>query len=532
MKTRRAFLQAAAGTFATAAALQTRAFAQEAGPSFSEFAPGLNLVPAGAGVQSQDVSLSVQDSPLTQALDIYYDDLIKLCKQNGYADKDKMLMNNTITSFDIAADTPFYNEEIYRAFADRVFKTSPDDLGTTFRADRFSKHYQQLIFVAASHIDQQYEKIVPRVTELQQKLDDQTTKLTEKIATINGQWADLAKKLGLTQDTNDYELRYVNYLEQIRYADQIDQYSKNIDMIDGSIDAVRRSAYSATEQVILDNLAELSSTKMISRPVRPNFERTTKDVTELMFANPSYRSGMFDVSPYTLPLGDLTAFLKNSGPRDIAISKEHREVQQHDKSWSGGGGGSFSFFGIGVGGSAGGSGSSSYVKQMKATNGIAIHFDNIAEVLVDRTGWFNPAIFEDEKLRKVFERIPGYDKLQYVSVSLIIARGLTLTLTFDSQVDETQWSKQAFSASGGVSFMGYRFGGSGASSRYDYNMTVDGDKKSVTFKDDPQLTRLLAVRVEPLVAPPTGVASVDDSLALFKNGTINYLDFQKRRIAR
>jgi hypothetical protein len=164
----------------------------------------------GASIATADVNISVQDSPLGTALDIYYDWLIKLSHQSGFSDdKDKLLINNTITSFDIAPDTPFFNEGLFARFADRVFKSSPDNLGTANRADRFSQHYEQLIRIAASAIDQQYDKIVPRVEALQSKLEDQTTQLTNRISTINKQWIDLTTSLGVKPTDPDYELKYI-----------------------------------------------------------------------------------------------------------------------------------------------------------------------------------------------------------------------------------------------------------------------------------------------------------------------------------
>lgn len=525
MLSRRNILTAGAATIAAAATAKA--------DEIQSLAPSVTDSSLGARVTAADVSISVADSPLSKALDFYYDWLIKLAQQNGYTDRNKLLLNNTITSFDISQDTPFFNEGLFRSFADRVFKGSPENMGPTYRADRLSQHYKGIIQVAASAIDQQYDNIVPKVERLQVKLKDQTDKLNDRVNAIIKQWNDLAKNMGLKVGDVDYELKFLAYLEQIRYADQIAQYSENIDMINGSIDAVRRLAYTPQQQLILDNLAELSDTKMIARPNRPNFERTTPGVSELMFANPMYRVGaIWEMSPYTLPLGDLVKFLKEKGTREIKIEKNSESQEKHDKQWAAGGGGRFSIFGIGIGGSAGGAGSSSWSQEIKKSGGIEISYENIAEVLVDRGLWFNPGIFQDPALKKTLSKIPGYDRLQYVSVSLIIARGTTLKLKFDSAINTDQWTKQSFQASGGVSIFGYRFGGSGARNTYDYSLEIAGDKKSVTFKDDPQLARLLAVRLEPFVdlGGGGGVASVSNSAAeKFKKGQISYLDYQKSR---
>jgi hypothetical protein len=151
--------------------------------------------------------------------------------------------------------------------------------------------------------------------------------------------------------------------------------------------------------------------------------------------------------------------------------------------------------------------------------------------LVDRGLWFNPGIFQSPTLAKKLKKIAGYDRLDYVSVSLIIARGTKASMKFDSAVDTTQWTKQAFQASGGVSIFGYRFGGSGSSTSYDYSLDTAADGKTVTFKDDPLLARLLAVRLErftPVDETP-GIAEVDQPINKLRRGEIDYLTYQKSK---
>src|SRR4051794_33580994 len=87
---------------------------------------------------SGDVSISVKDSPLPTALDMFFSYVIDLADHYS-AGKQKMLMNNVITSFDIAQDTPYFNLGLFRNFADRVYMESPQTLGPANRADRFSQ---------------------------------------------------------------------------------------------------------------------------------------------------------------------------------------------------------------------------------------------------------------------------------------------------------------------------------------------------------------------------------------------------------
>src|SRR5258708_33800333 len=102
-----------------------------------------------------DLPIPVADSPLKAALDFYYRNLIDLISNNGrgYGGDQKLLLNSTIMSFDISQDTPFYNEGLFRNFADRVFTDSPQGLGPANRADRFSLHYERAVRIAASSVD-------------------------------------------------------------------------------------------------------------------------------------------------------------------------------------------------------------------------------------------------------------------------------------------------------------------------------------------------------------------------------------------
>lgn len=490
-----------------------------------------------------DTKISVADSPLPNALDMYYSFLVGLAKANGLSDQQKLLLNNTITAFDISQDTPYYNESLFRNFADRVFLASPQSIGPANKADRFSKQYEEIIRIAASKIDRKYNQITSQIDDLQRKLQVETERLSDRIVKINDQWTKIVNATGLKSDDPTYELKYINFLESVRYADQIASYTANIDMIVGSIDAVRRSKFSPAEQKLLDVLNELSDTKKLVRPKRPTFERTVKDVTDLTFANPTLRNNAtMDTSPPIYPVGDLVKFLKLPGPKSFSVNKGSVAAEQHDRSWSAGGSIGYGMFSIG--GSA--SGSSSFRQDISKSAGISVGFENLSEYLVDREMWFDPSLFSDAELATTLSKIPGIGRLQYVSVSLIIARGLTLQLTFNDSITTSSWSKRSFAASGGISVFGFSFGASGGNSSYDYNLDVSTDGKTVTFKDDPQLSRVLAVRLEPLATVPQERLAAESNpniasdmeaaapgssspLGKFRKGEISYKELQQTK---
>ena len=450
-----------------------------------------------------EVDIKVKDSALPAALDVYYSFMIELSRQNGFDSRDKMLLGNTITSFDISQDTPYFNEGLFRRFADRIFLSSPAVIGPANQADRFSLQYETVVRTAADQVDQRHPEIVPKMQELDRAIANNTKKLADLIVDIEGKWSKVAAAQGLKPESLNYDLQHLNFLEKVRYADQIDAVSGRIDALIGRKEQVRRSVYTPSEIILLEAVAQLSSTRKVARPLRPQFERTDPTVKELTFADPKVRlESICDISPSAYPVGDLVKFLKFDGKRGISITKTSTAVEQHDKSWSGGGGGGASFFGIGFSVGGGGGGSSSYKNAVSDIESLSINFDNIAEVLIDRGYWFNPAIFDDAALAPILSKIAGIDRLKYVTVSLIIGRGLELAFTSNSSVDTTAWSKQEVSARGGASFLGFSFGGRGGSSSYDYTLNVSADGKTVTFKDDPQLARVVGIRVTEMNRTP------------------------------
>jgi uncharacterized membrane protein YgcG len=443
--------------------------------------------------------LSMSDSPLPNALDIFYQNLIELCQANGFNDNtDRLVLNNTITSFDIAEDTPYFNEGLFRRFADRVYTKGSDELAPASQADRFSFIYDRLLKTVAVQIDQRHPEIAGKLQELRGVLDRETTKLTDKITDLEAQWDRLARSRGLKADTPNYDLQQIKFFEQIKYVDQINVYSNRITDMVIRIEQVRRAAYTPAETLFLNTVAEMTDSKKISRPLRPSFERTTVESrNDLFWADPKRNpESLCDISLPLYPLGDLQNFLKAQGTRQpFSVTKTSTVTRHHDEAWGASAGGSISFFGIGIGGSGSGGGGSGFTNTVSTADGLMIGFENIDEVLIDRGYWFNPPLFDNADLAKLLYAQPDVNRLRFAAASLIICRGLSLSLTSSTDIDDNTWSHQNIAASGGVSFMGFRFGGSGAKQVNDYTVSVSGDKRTVTFKDDSKLCRLLGVRL-------------------------------------
>ena len=447
-----------------------------------------------------DTVIGVKDSPLPQALEIYYDFIARIAGIDPTSPRDRFVMGNTITSFDIRETTPYFNENLFRSFADRNYDTSPDFIGPANTADRFSSLYQDVIVGAADQIDQRHPEIVPKLQELKEAIGRRTEALASTNKKIEDAWKKTADGSGLKPDDKNYDVKHIAFLENVHYASQIKQDSDDIAALILRRDQVRRSVYTAPERSLLNCAVHLEESYKLARPRRANLELTSaqKTINDYFLGDQSNWNSSLEIGPEVLPLGDLTLFLKSTGVRSLTISASNTTTTHHDSAWGGSAGGSFGFFGIGGSGGGSGSSSNSYTNTVKKSQKLQLDFMNIAEVLVDRGEWFNSALFDSPDLHKLFEKNPSLNRLKNVSVSLVIGRGLTLTLFTSDQIDANSWSSENIRGSGGVSFMGFSFGGSASSSNNSYTVSVTENGTALKFQDDASYCRVLGVRTSPI----------------------------------
>jgi tetratricopeptide (TPR) repeat protein len=493
------------------------------------------------------------DTPpaLVDAQAKFYNFLLSIAQGQGVTSTQRLVINNTIVPLDIASDTPYFNEELFRLNADRTFNSAVGSIQSStavFQAARFSSQYRTVINLAAAQIDQNHPEITNSLNELASQLSTATVALSNKNAEFEDAWAKVAEKRHLDPNSSDpkvadaYYAQRVTFFAQARYADQIETYSEAIDMINAQIEATRRKVYTVAEQAVLDNLTGLSKAYNIVRPWNAQTERANRaqgtPLSDLILADATrLPPALYDSSPLIMPVGDLTSFLSKSGIRSFDTSSYSSHLDAGSSSWNAGG--SASFFGISLGG--GGAGSSSFSHSVTKMNSLDMSFKNVAEYFVDRSAWFNPGVLQDPAIFKLVKGRPELNNLQYVSVSLILVRGLTLRLHFSEQVNTSDWSQSSFAAQGGVSFLGFSVGGGGGSSSSHTSISVDSSGTTVTFQDDDNIVRVIGARVEPFVAPQQPVFAnqnlffVHDPAVtkLFNDlqaGKKSYIDFQKEKI--
>lgn len=376
------------------------------------------------------------------------------------------------------------------------------------------------------------------MTDLQSRRSDAQRSLNEKNKQFDDQWAAVAKDRGLQPGTREYSLNYLKWLEDVRYADQMADYSTELDRLNAQITAVRRSKYTTSEISLINNLDSLSGSFDIARP---RYAQTELDLisagqrlTDLTLADPRQTpAALFDRSPLILPMADFKAFVTGTGGRSFDSSAESKQISSGSQNWYGSGGAGF--FGWNIGG--GSSGSSSYRRDVESSKALKISFKNVSEIYIDRGQWFNPGVLQDQKIFELVKNLSQLQYLKFAAVSLFIGRGLNMSLELKDSASNTDWSTQSINAQGGASLFGFSFGGGGGSSRTSQNFTSNANGLTVTFADGDTVIRVLGARVEPFLRLPTAAPALAEFMEFqspiddLTTGRISYIDFQKKRIA-
>lgn len=500
-------------------------------------------VAAGLGMARSTHANALPPQLATAKAQLY--NFIKLLAEgNGLGGSQRIVLNSTIIPFDLSAETPYFNEQMFRQYADRTFHGGTEALresSPASQAERFSSQYRSILNLAAAQIDQHHPEIANSLAELDRQLTVASEQFNAKVLALEELWDRIAESRKLKPGTPDFELQRITWMAQVRYGDQIQRYSENIDALGLKIDAARRKVYTPAEMAVLENLSVLSRAYNINRPWNAQTERSWKasgmPLNDILLSDfTRLPPALFDSAPLVMPIGDLTAFLAGKGKRTFDTMTASSTMDSGTDSWSASGGGSFMGWSLG----GGGSGSSSFSKSMSKLNSIKIGFENIAEYLVDRSAWFNPAVLQDPATRKLVNNRRELNNLEYISVGLIICRGLSLELKFSEKVNSADWSQSSISAGGGASFCGFSFHASGGRSSTRTSIKSDEAGTTVTFTDDGNVVRVLGVRVEPFLAGK-GVSERVESLTVnnaglkakfdaLKTGKENYIDFQKAKV--
>lgn len=453
---------------------------------------------------------SAPDLPkvITDSKAQFYNGLIAFLSGSGanLAANQNLVLTNTVYPFDIDADSPYFNQELFRIYADRSFSggietgVQPNPQG--YLAGRVSFQYRNLMDIVRSHIDTKHSDLAKALEKLEEKLDKANANYEKKVGKLDSDWELRAANRGLVQGTPAYDAEFIAWAASVSYADQQEYYSSKISDILSEMNAERRKHYADWEIAVLDNYENLGAANHI---VRPWYAYTEKSLAasgdkldDTKLANPRrYTPALYDRSPLNAPAGDFDNFLSGNSNFSFGTTKTSSTLSEGTNSWHASGGIRFGFWGA----SGGGSGSSAFYNTAQHVESFEVSFAGLSEYLVERGRWYNPAVFLDKNVEKIIAKRAERNYLQYTAVSLIVGRGTTLRVKFSNTTHDEAWWKNEVKGSAGVSVFGFSFGAKGGNSSTKHDVKLSTDGLTVTMYDEPNVARVLGARVEPFLTP-------------------------------
>lgn len=447
-----------------------------------------------------DVEIKVADSPIPNAIDQYYSFLFQLLRPT---DKQDIALNSTTVTFDIVKDAHLYTQGVFRAFADRTIAISPTEFepGAGNIGDRFSERYVDMIGIILSNIDR---KLKPedsdRIKDHKLTIRELESDLSKTYTSMSTLWNDYVKANEIKKEDKDYLEKMVAFYNTFNFANKIKDARNEILGHYIDINDIRQKAYPDDETRQLSNIYRFGfdvGYRMI-RPYEWRLETVNK-YDEIQLAQAwvygNIGSGSFDIGQEILPSGDLELFLNREGKRGFSITKGAISEETHEKHWRTSGSARWGFFKA----SASVNHTDKWNLLISKTNKIEISFENLSEYWVRRGRWYDSTIFDFKVVKDFLKNDPILaTKLSYAISSLLIGRGLKITLTFSDSNEFNHWSSTSSSAGGGFKIFGIGASGNGTYNQSDFKHTVDTANKTVTFFDDANHTRLLGFRVEKL----------------------------------
>lgn len=487
-----------------------------------------------------NVEITVEDSPVENALDLYYSHLYGLLSPET---DQKIALNSSLVTFDILPDAPMYTEFVFRAFADRTVSLSPTDfdpvrLGVANTNDRYSKFYLDLLRHATFDLDVSLsQESLDKIDNLERENKVTRKELQQFTNDMFQQWRDHAETNNITEDDPYYLDKQTAFFNVNNFAEQITLFKEMISENIQKIYMIRWKQYPDSESRQLASLLKHGTLDqyLMPRPKNPMLEEINDyDPIKLgqawIYGNLNY----FEESVEILPSGWLPRFLENVGKRNFRIQKGKTAAHNHDSSWSASGSARKWFF-------FKASANASYEKHVResvnSTAEIEIKFENIAEYWVNRGPWFASNIFDYERVKEVLSSNPILAaRLGYAISSVVLGRGMSITYKFSKESSFKEWSKFESSASGSFSAFGLNIPmASGSHESHRMDSKTSDDNKSVTFFDDPNHVRLLGFRVDkmfdgadefveasvPYLDNTIALGGSSDTIALFNKGTFD-----------
>jgi hypothetical protein len=450
--------------------------------------------------QTREISLTMADSPLKNGLDAWYSYLVELLKPGS---KRKVALNDVITPADIYSNTNFYDQYIFRTFVDRLILTSPEDylLGNANSTSAYSYYWQIMLERIIADIDVNLSSDDQnKIDEYDRQINDLRDKYGRVRTDLEDRWKKYAGDAGIDPKTDPYFIfKKKKFADDQGYATQLTGIHNDIKLRLTKQSQIRLKTANEQDRILISTYqyTVFDEYKLVL-PKIPDFEQagglSPADLTNLAVTG---AAGEFDSDVEIRPVGDLRNFFANeAGTNSVKIDKRDTWDHQHDAEWGASASGGWGFFRASVSAT-----NQSHIREsLDQVRSITIGWKNMANYFVRRGRWFNVDILGYKRIQKILDDDKRLkEQLSRTVASLVLARGINITLEFSDAKYMERWEKSTFSGSAGVSIFGIDIGGGGSGYSYDWQMEKHTETKSVTLIDDPRYARVCAFMSEEVI---------------------------------
>ena len=464
---------------------------------------------------SNDISLP--EAKFDHALDEYYGFLHKVVENNGgtVGPGQRLVTMNTITPYSIVKDKPLYNMFVLRAYADLVIrkgtakdagspKTPPSDIiDSANSGDAWSWEYFRLAF---PNLLQELKKYIQdpsvkaQITALEGTWSGAYDAYRDELEKLEDQWDEYAKKNGMSEEKDPPKYYRLKTEWWRKRKDKVQRlYDKQFAIL-MEISDLELAHLDAKGLLLKDIKDNLSTGNQVKLPIRPELE-------DGVASDPTNSPGDYDRRPALYPSGTqvFNDLLDESSDgneqqqfqRGYEIKRQKTTTYTHDTDWGASGSASKFFF---LRANLSVSEKTHFEEQIKKVGSIQVGFRAIQDVVIVRGRWYSGAFLKSAEFKKWLDGQPEFrEKLRHIVTSVIVCRGLTVKLNFESDIHQNSWRDLKTSGSGGLSVSGWNFGLNGH-----YNSRTDWDLKdvtnnSVTFADGPHVCRVIGLKVEDVI---------------------------------
>jgi len=461
---------------------------------------------------SNDINLP--EAKFDHALDEYYGFLHKIVANHGgvVGPGQRLVTMNTITPYSIVKNKSLYNMFVLRAYADLVIrrgtagaagspKTPPSDIiDSANSGDAWSWEYFRLAFPNLLQALKKYiqdPSVLARITALESTWSGSFDAYREELERLDEQWDEYARKIGLS-DEKDPEKFYRLKAEWWRKRkDKVQRlYDKQFAIL-VEISDLELAHLDAQGLLLKDLKDNLSTANQVKLPIRPELEGGVA-------SDPTNSPGDYDRRPALYPVGTqiFNDLLDESADgteqqqfqRGYEVKRQKTTTYSHDTDWGASGSARKYFF---LKANLSVSEKTHFEEQITKIGKIQVGFRAIQDIVIIRGRWYSGAFLRSALFQKWLDSQPEFrEKLRNIITSVIVCRGLTVKLSFDSDIHQNSWRDLKTSGSGGLSVAGWNFGMNGH-----YNSKTEWDLKdvtnnSVTFADSPKVCRVIGLKVE------------------------------------